>query len=151
MNDRMSFNDLFLLVEPKVQEWQDLADEFGDCDGVIRLPAIIEPLATPIPGVAGIVPTDHGPVPYREIRKPDRLFVGRLGMTLIAENYRPNQSIVNYDGTAFRVLWLLVVYVPWLTPESVIVGTEADRPAMPASPDPRLVSVAEARRRYEHG
>ncbi len=62
--------------------------------------------------------------------KPTMLFVGRLGMTLIAENFRPDQIIVSMDPVLgrFKVLWLTVEYVPQMPADGFVVGIEKDRP-----------------------
>ena len=147
----MSFAEMFLRIEPALRAWEDLVAEHGSLD-VIRVPAIPPDETRCVAGQdMAIYHADQRPIPLTEHRKPTRLFVGRHCMSLIADAARPGSTIVSYNGEFFSVVWLKVVYVPWMEPEALIVGTEADRPEQPPILAQKLVDMAEARRRYEHG
>lgn len=147
----MSFSEMFLRIEPALRAWEDLVAEHGSLD-VIRVPAIPPDETRCVAGQdMAIYHAHQRPIPLTEHRKPTRLFVGRHCMALITNAARPGSAFVNYDGQSFNVAWLKVVYVPWMEPTDLLVGTEADMPEQPATLPSRLVDMVEARRRYEHG
>lgn len=147
----MSFAEMFLRIEPVLRQWEDLAAEHGPLD-VIRVPAIPPDETRCVAGQdVAIYHADQRPIPLKEHRKPTRLFVGRHCMTLIVDAARPGSVVVSYDGVSFNVAWLKVVYVPWMDAEAWIVGSDLDQPERPAALSSKLVDMAEARRRYDHG
>jgi hypothetical protein len=142
----MSYAELMLRVEAKMRQWEDICQSWGVPPNVLsfRRPAIVEPRNTPEDPL--IIPTDRMAVPLIEEFRPTRLFVGTRFYSIIIDSFRPDTA-VTHDGFAFRVLDLLVVYLPMQERDFLRVGTEKDRP----EPIPTRISRFDRLRSYEHG